>query len=675
MASAAVHSEDISCPVCGGPYKEPRKLPGCVHSFCETCILTYVLNLKKDGKLELTFECPVCRLPSDAPENGNVTIEWVQTMSKTLSKETNDFNSDGCSQCQYLEHYTKSDYYCTVCRERFCDACSKNLHSFKMNTKHVLINLNGPSESEDVHEKAVKLLDTFLTCSKHPEKSVELYCADEEEFCCLYCSVQNHNNCPNLVKIKEMSEPYEETKSKELSSSFLKLTNHIQAVIDLIKEQDKEVKVETDKLLDEFQEMKQKVIRLFDVLEETLTEEAKSKRKLISIDNLDKVQEMKDITYKLTVVTYLIDNLVCKIPPEVAVICIHEAGKIFKNTERSITERGPAQNTQGIVLKTENILKTIVNLGPNETEQLASIETVDRSVPLPSYNGNTPLRTRQVNRIASGCIIAEDSPGLTPRYGSVMFLPDNQLVLSDMYYGIVCMADENLKPVASYNLNVKEITADSALDANFICATYMVNNLIAVSVYADKTIHFLSADKQLEHKGEVACKYFPRAIYGLRNKDLAVLWERPIAIGIITVTAGSYTERVYFTTDKNGRKIRANKRMAIDEERGHVILPCNGDRIVYCFDFEANQIFAYKNAEFKDLLEVTVDGDGNIYVCEVKQRLILVLSPAGINVRLIKEGCPIKPLGIGFNREGNKFAVSQVVPFSQHISLFSLDNE
>lgn len=89
MASYTGADKEMLCAICADRYCAPRKLPGCVHSFCEKCILNLVINLKKDDKQGMEFECPVSRLPSKSPQEGNITLEWVQTMEKDKELEPN----------------------------------------------------------------------------------------------------------------------------------------------------------------------------------------------------------------------------------------------------------------------------------------------------------------------------------------------------------------------------------------------------------------------------------------------------------------------------------------------------------------------------------------------------------------------------------------------------------
>ena len=678
MASAQTLEEQVTCPICSGPYKEARKLPGCTHSFCETCILTYVLNLQKDRKLGNLFLCPVCRLPSYAPDNGNVTLEWIQTMTKINTPSTKvednesvELDTKSCSQCSYLEKYTNAKYFCVDCKESFCEICSKTFHSFKMTINHVLIDVDGDKANQNVHEQALVMLNTFLTCTDHPRQSVSFYCEFEKQLFCSACAVNNHQNCKKY-KIPEMSDKYEENMSKTVVSSCKRLLNHTESVIKMIQEHDKENKSGPDKLLDEFFILKQKVIHQLEILEETLKADSKAFCKEIAIGNLDEIGELKDVASKLTAVIYLIENIANKMPPELSFACILEAGNIFNHMNGARVERGLSRDKKSITLKTEHMLRDLVNIGPNEMDEIASVQMVNKSVALPLYSDKLCIRQCTVRRIKTDTIIGEYCRDLNPVYYGVVFLTDNRMDLSDMFFGRVCLIDEATQFLSSFDIGENEPTPDSKINLNMISATVLANNNIAVSVLDLNGIYFLSADENLEYMGEVRCKNTPIAIHGLRNNDIAVLWKSPWAFGIITLTGGSYRENIYFNKDNDQRKLNSNGFMAVDETRGHVIIPSERDQTIYCYDFEANQIFAFSKVKSAMPRGVAIDGDGNIYVCEQKHKAIIVLSPAGILIRSIKKECPALPYGIGFKEDKKTFAVTQNGQDSSRVHFFSL---
>ena len=671
MATALILEEQATCPICSEPYKEARKLPGCSHSFCETCILTYVLNLKKDAKLETSFQCPVCRLPSDVPDNGDDTLEWIQSMDKmkaTSSKQQNAASElfGSCNQCSCLETFTQAKYYCVDCKQSFCEPCSKTFHSFKVASNHVLIELDSKTENANVRNQAFMMLEKFLRCSKHVRQPVAYYCDSEKQFVCVECAVDNHHYC-SKKKIDELADKHEETMPKTLITCFKKLLCHTQSVIKMIQEHDQENKSEPEKLLDEFFTLKQKVIHQFDILEESLKSESKAMCKEIAIKNLDELDELKEAKQRLSVVTYLLESLADKLPAALSCVCLHEAGIILKHMKEVTAKRGQSRDKTSIILKTETMLKTLLDLGSNEISQIASVQMVNKSIPLPEYDEDLCSSKCTVKNIKTCKVKAEYCRDLNPCYYGILFMPDNKIVLSDTRFGSVCLTDKTSKLLASFRLSHNEPTQYSNRYLNMICATAMTNNIIAVSVTYRKKIYFLSAYKKLDYKGEISCKNTPLAIHGLRNNDMAVLWKSPLAFGIITLTGASYHEKVYFNKDKKQKELTSYGFIAVDEARGHVILPSDTDHTIYCYDFEGNQVFAYHDFKMTSPRGVAIDGDGNIYVCEEKQGAIIVLSPTGILIRLIKDECPTQPFGICFNENGNTFAITQAISSDVHL--------
>lgn len=98
--------------------------------------------------------------------------------------------------------------------------------------------------------------------------------------------------------------------------------------------------------------------------------------------------------------------------------------------------------------------------------------------------------------------------------------------------------------------------------------------------------------------------------------------------------------------------------MAVDERWSHVIQPCKDESAVYCFDFEGNPKFCYKNSGLIRPNGVAIDKNSCIYICEERNSSIHVISPNGVTMNIVKDGCPVAPLAVGFDKRGKKFAVS-----------------
>ena len=693
MASYIGSDQELLCPICASFYNTPRKLPGCVHSFCEKCIVTLLQNLKSDEKLGEEFECPVCRLPSKSSENDTTDIsKWVQELDidkelQTKVGKQNEQDAKWCSQCRYVEKFIKSEVYCSTCQDSYCGKCSEMLHSFKMNRDHAIIDIKVDGENETVNEQAVQLLQTFLTCSTHPDKSVEFFCNDDESFCCATCMTSGHQGCKFIASLKDLTQnddvKSDENDPSQLSGSFSKLSNHIKSIIKLIEDIDAETKKAPEKLKTEFQGIKEKVIRLLDAVEEQIAQNSNAFAKATSIKSLDEIELLSAISSEIGVVTYLLDTLVTKLPKDSVLVCCKNAKIMLKGLERKVLERGSVFKTEELQLKIEQEFDTIINLGPNETENILSVEKIPKHHPLPRCNDKFLLREGKVEvvDVKHNCI-SDIRPGEHPRYNSITFLPDNSLILTDSFYGICLLVDANSKPSDSIKFGRKEVTKRSFIDENYIYSAYLSTGLIAISIWQEKKICVISHNNgYLEKVSEFLCKRIPTAIHGLQNGDLCVLWEGPKAFGIISLFGGSFQEKRYFERDSNGESICHTRRIAVDEDRNHIICSftqveenSNAEQIaiVAAYDFNGNQIFKNSLAEIRDPRGMALDADGNIYICDPSLGCIHLLSTKGFHIRMIQEGCPEQPLGIGFYKPMNIFAVTQSQPECQNVVLLSI---
>ena len=680
MASFIGSDKELSCSICAGHYQVPRKLPGCIHSFCEKCILKLIQTLKNDDVLGTTFECPVCRLPSKSPEEDNITIDWVQSLDNDTELESkvekqDECNAEWCSQCRYTDKFIKTKFYCSACKDYFCETCSKALHSFKINEGHPVIEIKDDADNGNVREQAVQLLKKYLTCDNHPDNRVEFYCEDENVFYCVKCAVTEHHRCTNVKTVQEITKKDDNAENVVQSSAGLlgslsTLSNHIQAIIALVREKDTESKALPGILATEFQEMKQKVIKILDAAEESIMQESKSGIKDISIKSLDEIQELNNISSDVIVVSCLLNDLMGNLPPEHATICCHEARKTFQVLERKFIERGPTFETEQILLKTKDVFHRIVQLGLNETEKIVSVDRAKKTFHLPRYNGKFLLRSGKIEIVDEKECIPPNCPGSDFYYVGMIFLPDNRLILTDSHYGICTLLDTNSEPVDSVHFAGDKEPQGSLIDANFTYPTLLANGIVAVSVSNEKKICFFSADEKLEKKGEIVCEFTPSAIHGLQNGDIAVVWTFPVAFGIISLCGGSYKNRVYFDKDNTGKALNNTRRMAIDEYRRHVVLPSIKDQTVSCYDYNGNRIFLLKN--IKGPRGLTIDNNGTIYLCDNNLGQIHLISPEGDLIRKIQDNCPRHPIEIGFSKCGNRFAVSQWTPQPQKIIFFDI---
>ena len=664
MASASDPDESLKCPVCVENYKEPRKLPGCSHSFCENCILTYVLKLKQEDLLGREFQCPVCRLPTLVPENTDINIEWIRTMDKDAelesisNKQVTELNDGSCCRCKYLSKYNEAKQYCLNCQEYLCVDCSKILHASKLGNTHTLINAESSDKSNKLQSPALKLTSELLTCKVHPENKAEIHCELHDDLICITCAAVTHNNCKALKEVKDITKTSLQADTTALVSTADKLVEHMEQIISVYKENEVEIKHDREKICAELQEIKQKVVRIFDTMEESLNQKAGAMTKNLTIKCLDEIEVYKSMIQDLCLFTKLIQKILANASEDQVFVCIQKIKKKCYDIEWKIIQRGTVFTKLGVELKNGKLLEHLLCLGPNDTEQLGAVKEKETTVSIPHYENTHFGRTCTINVGSQSIRVTEDYE--TSTYNDLLYLPNNQILLIDSECGYCCVINEQYQITVRRKF-VSEAKIREGYNMNLLqYATYMKSDLIAISIATEKKILFVSPE-DLTLRREIVCKRSPKAMCALAtDNEIAIAWEDPVAFGIIAVQGGSYSEVTYFTEDKSDRQLKSFDYMAVDKTFGHVIQPCNVDKAVYCFSLEGEPVFSYKNEELREPRGVAIDAYGNIYVCNWdRSGSIHILSPYGMPIRIFKEQCPAHPLAIGFNVEGNRFAVSQ----------------
>ncbi|KAL3888253.1 hypothetical protein ACJMK2_000624 [Sinanodonta woodiana] len=104
MAAAIRRTEDEpTCPICLGLFNVPRQLP-CAHTFCQSCLQSYITSKALEHEKKTCIECPVCRRTAGHFKENTSTSEWaslfpVDTVIQSMlpSKSKVDRVCDACS--------------------------------------------------------------------------------------------------------------------------------------------------------------------------------------------------------------------------------------------------------------------------------------------------------------------------------------------------------------------------------------------------------------------------------------------------------------------------------------------------------------------------------------------------------------------------------------------------
>ncbi|XP_063441478.1 E3 SUMO-protein ligase RanBP2-like isoform X2 [Mytilus trossulus] len=199
MAEGVDSSIDIlTCPICLERYTKPKYLP-CLHTFCEGCILTFIVSVFKKSEGKVNIDCPVCRTTVTLPKEGCTPREWVDQFPGNflivglLDKEK---PQKLCMSCERLDIVSQAIFICNDCSDTLCGICQKYHSSNKSTSNHQIKKIFTLPEKEKVHKTCQNI------CSDHSKK-LKLFCNDHNVPCCTLCVSLSHRKCDNVVTFEE----------------------------------------------------------------------------------------------------------------------------------------------------------------------------------------------------------------------------------------------------------------------------------------------------------------------------------------------------------------------------------------------------------------------------------------------------------------------------------------
>ena len=684
MASPRLNEDSgKTCPVCFEKFIKPKKLPACGHTLCENCIHLHLSSVKHEQESELEdFQCPVCR-SSNHIHKDHELLAWVQSLEDDLEvlcgdriqETTEDNSSVWCTPCKVYEIEAVAEVKCLNCSETLCQKCCRIRHSVELFRDHITVNISDKTGNNKLENE---LLTKYLVCQLHHGKLLSFVCEDEDTVCCWECILLKHRSCSKVVEIKEIATKESNDRGTEqLKNRIARITAHSKQIIASKKENEIENKQEKDKILANIQEMRRKVNDVFDVLQETITEQCNALTKKNNLVALDDIEILQGINKELSVSDSLVTKLRQNESENLRFVLLRNLKTAVKHHETGVLEMGNACKKYGFELGTKDILNNIVELGPNDSGKLATVLETEHSTILPEYTERKLLRNCAVKLKSYHKVVAKNSSSdLPPIYSSIAFLPNKYVFLVDSTYGFCCLLNEDFTMLSSCNLMTHKTDQKDKWRRPH-CVTHAKNDIVAVSVPRQNKIVFVEANANLNVKGELVTKYQPKALQRLKNGEYAVSWNQPVAFGVIALS-GCYSieEKVYFDRDAEGRILKSFEYMVVDEDRSHVLQSCNSTKAVYCFDLLANPKFKYAPDNYFRPCGLALDNDGNAYVCDRANSMIHVLTPQGISVRIVQDGCPKFPVSLGFPLWGMQFvAASSDPPSRQYLYEFELSGK
>ena len=179
--------DQVSCAVCLENYTEPKVL-ACLHVFCKKCLERLVVQ---DAGSRIVC-CPNCRGTTRLPQDGVSQLQsafYIHHLFEVrdILQKVSAADKTTCDKCGEGE----AKAYCRDCGGFVCELCLTMHKKWKDLAGHEISSL------EDIEKEVAALVPpkkVVMTCSKHPNEQLKLYCDTCNELICRDCTIKAHRD-------------------------------------------------------------------------------------------------------------------------------------------------------------------------------------------------------------------------------------------------------------------------------------------------------------------------------------------------------------------------------------------------------------------------------------------------------------------------------------------------
>lgn len=115
-----------NCSICCKKFITPRYLP-CKHSFCHSCLYSYIVHQCKSMESSFGFHCPICRVYIPKTRDPSNPEDWTKCFPENFVLEKYVHSSDQrfCEACLRKSEEEDATRLCFNCNEKLCRNCTK----------------------------------------------------------------------------------------------------------------------------------------------------------------------------------------------------------------------------------------------------------------------------------------------------------------------------------------------------------------------------------------------------------------------------------------------------------------------------------------------------------------------------------------------------------------------
>ncbi|KAL3888569.1 hypothetical protein ACJMK2_000935 [Sinanodonta woodiana] len=597
MATANIdENERPKCPICLDVFKTPRELP-CAHTFCESCLRSYIIKEATKQPTLNEIDCPVCRQPVSPSQKHKTFQEWASlfpynTVLQTTSSSKSKLDYI-CQACINESVSITAEGFCVVCKEAMCGNCIMFHKKQKLLKNHNIIPMD---EISGNLQNVIKYVTRF-TCSDHNENEVQFYCHDHKIACCGSCTFLHHKTCYKVVDLQtESSRPMQTTNADEIIEKLKNIEGHIKKFIGMNESSIRKLKANVQGFSKQIRELKRKINADLDALEKKVKNEGK---RLIKEQMIVK-QENNHICLSLL---HAVRNSCINFER------VNEFGTDVQKflTAEKVTSHLEAYYKQ-VREKYERIDLTTVTLTlASQVESMLSMPSSDYgNLVISKSSTKLCMKEAHLRKIKLG----EHDSWIT----GVTSLPGNRLILAD-YYAESCFLLN-----ASYDIVACYATKTHLRD---ICVAD--DEEVALSTEGED-IHIISVRNDvISPVRTISARYCCSGVCAIGNGTIAITGNIDLNTCFWGLISTKGKEKCFHQFESG----HGTCYIAVNESNTKFYVTVPTSDSLHCFDTCGKNQFVYKSDDLQGPSGVSVAKCGSVFVLGMNSNNIHRLSPEG----------------------------------------------
>ncbi|KAL3888544.1 hypothetical protein ACJMK2_000916 [Sinanodonta woodiana] len=644
--SVATLSDDLNCPLCMKIFRSPRRLP-CLHSFCHDCLQSHIYTIAclKDSAKEVC--CPLC---GNMAYTGELTADKLvhlfplNTLMLSVLMKSKVKVDIVCNACQAQDVVSPAEKICTVCEEALCVQCSKMHGISRLSRNHTILKIEDlPSKQQTVLQD-----NEMFRCTEHGSLPVEYYCKDHETQLCAKCSVDDHASCPEVIKLAN--------KTPDLSEALKQMKEQMRNLEDQLKQfaainvlNLSKLESDVNSLSIEIRTLKKIINNALDDLEERVKEEGNK----IFNDEKKRIEQTNQ-RCQSHVTAIRNSNVVLESASKYAT-----QNQMFMLIKKITTQCFMSKRHNDHMFSKNDIVTLQLDINP----QLNSVINIPRGeigMLRVKKNGEIPVVPdgfKPMKECTAERVNVKYIKGLKYKalwYSKVIFTSNNQLLLVDFENKMLYLLDPLCNIVCSHKF------LDKPFDVCIV--SEYGEDVAAVSLPFAKSVHLFSLkDSSISYVKQIQTKYRCYGIAAYNHEELIVSGPCGGKMAYYwTIMTLDGREKSYHEFDGAGTY---QTYVALNAFKSRLYISACEDCSLHCFGLNGRKHFTFRHPNLKGPRGVSLDRDDNVYVVSCPSHTIFQLSPCGLRIRIIVNEIEKYPMGISFDKNGDKFVVSHLTGF------------